>query len=60
MSKSLEKVANEASADAAQPVLRETITLYINGVPTVVYKDVLEKELMKSLGLPGYDLQFGA
>jgi hypothetical protein len=35
--------------NAVSPVLRETITLYLNGGVQTVYKDELEKELSKSI-----------
>jgi hypothetical protein len=42
----------------AEPVLRETMTIIINGNPTIVYKDNIEKQLYedlyKHLRLPGF------
>ena len=32
-----------------EPILRETMTVMVNGNPTVVYKDEIEKQLYKSL-----------
>ena len=32
-----------------EPTLRETITVMVDGSPTVVYKDEIEKQLYKSL-----------
>lgn len=33
----------------AEPILRETMTIMVNGKPSVVYKDEIEKQLYKSL-----------
>lgn len=38
-------VAQSAGIDAAQPLLRETMTIHIAGKPVVVYKDEIEKQL---------------
>ena len=46
-------------ASLAQPMLRETMTIMVNGNPTTVYKDEIEKELYKHL-YSGLGLQFGA
>lgn len=32
-----------------EPILRETMTIIVDGSPTVVYKDEIEKQLYKSL-----------
>ena len=32
-----------------EPILREAITIMVDGSPTVVYKDEIEKQLYKSL-----------
>ena len=32
-----------------EPILRETMTVMVDGSPTVVYKDEIEKQLYKSL-----------
>ena len=39
------EVGVSASAQMAESALRPTITIMRNGVPTVVYKDEIEKEL---------------
>ena len=52
--------ANQAMAEnAAMPVLRETITVIIDGKPVTQYKDEIEKELYKSL-YKGLGLDYGA
>lgn len=33
----------------AEPILRETMTVMVDGSPIVVYKDEIEKQLYKSL-----------
>lgn len=43
------EVAELSSAQMAESALRPTMTIMINGSPTVVYKDQVEKELYKSL-----------
>ena len=43
------EVAESSSAQMAESALRPTMTIMINGNPTVVYKDQVEKELYKSL-----------
>ena len=50
--------AETSVADLAQPILRETMTIMVNGFPTTVYKDEIEKELYKHL-YSGLGLQFG-
>lgn len=54
----ISEAAQVASVDTAAPVLRETITIYIQGNPTVVYKDEIEREIYKNLHV-GLGLQFG-
>ena len=54
----LNEASQPAMADAAAPVLRETVTVYIQGNPTIVYKDEIEREIYKSLHT-GLGLQFG-
>lgn len=50
-----------AAGSAAQPLLRETREIWINGKPVTVYVDEIEKELTKELGLYAHlGLQFGA
>lgn len=39
----------QASAEMAQPILRETVNIIIDGKVVKVYKDEIEKELYKSL-----------
>ncbi len=51
--------AKSSAAALAQPILRETMNIMVNGNPTTVYKDEIEKELYKHL-YSGLGLQFGA
>lgn len=46
------------AASMTEPILRETMTIMVNGSPTVVYKDEIEKQLYKSL-YPQLGLQYG-
>jgi hypothetical protein len=39
----------QASAEMAQPILRETVNIIIDGKVVKVYKDEIEKELYRSL-----------
>lgn len=50
--------AETAVADLTQPILRETMTIMVNGNPTIVYKDEIQKELNKHL-FKGLGLQYG-
>ncbi len=50
--------AESSAADLVQPILRETMTIMVNGNPTIVYKDEIKKELYKHL-YSGLGLQFG-
>lgn len=56
-------VSQAAASPLAQPLLRETMEIRVNGKPVTVYKDDIEKELYrqlyKHLGIPGYT-QYGA
>lgn len=45
--------------EASQPLLRETMTININGVLTTAYKDEIEKEIYKALREP-FSLHYGA
>ena len=45
-------------AELAQPILRETMTIMVEGKPQIVYKDEIEKQLYKHL-YSGLGLQFG-
>ncbi len=52
--------ASQTAADsAAQPVLRETREIRVNGVTMTVYVDEIEKQLMREL-YTHLGLQFGA
>ena len=51
-------VAEPSAASLVQPILRETMTIMVNGNPTIVYKDEIEKQLYKHL-YSGLGLQFG-
>ena len=44
-------------AELMQPILRETMTIMVNGKPIIVYKDEIQKELNKHL-LKGLGLQY--
>ena len=46
-------------ATMTEPILRETMTIMINGKPNIVYKDEIEKQLYKHL-YSGIGLQYGA
>lgn len=46
------------TASMAEPILRETMTIMVNGKPAVVYKDEIEKQLYNSL-YPQLGLQYG-
>ena len=41
--------AEPIAASMTEPILRETMTVAVDGSPTVVYKDEIEKQLYKSL-----------
>ena len=45
-------------ASMTEPILRETMTVMVDGSPTVVYKDDIEKQLYKSLYF-NLGLQYG-
>lgn len=49
--------SQSAGIDAAQPLLRETMTIHIAGKP-VVYKDEIEKQLYNHL-YSHFGLQYG-
>lgn len=51
--------ASETMSDITQPILRETMTIMVNNVPTIVYKDDIEKEIYKEF-YRGLGLHFGA
>lgn len=48
-----------SDATMTEPILRETMTIMINGKPNIVYKDEIEKQLYKHL-YPDIGLQYGA
>lgn len=48
-----------AAESAAQPLLRETMEIRVNGKPAIVYKDEIEKQLTREL-YAHLGLQFGA
>lgn len=50
--------AQSAGIDAAQSLLRETMTIHIAGKPVVVYKDKIEKQLYNHL-YSHFGLQYG-
>jgi len=47
-----------SAANLVQPILRETMTIMVEGKPQIVYKDEIEKQLYKHL-YSGLGLQFG-
>lgn len=55
----LAPASNPAAASAAQPVLRETMKIMVDGKPATVYKDEIEKQLMRGL-YAHLGLQYGA
>ena len=54
----LSPVVETSVAELVQPILRETITIMVEGKPQIVYKDEIEKQLYKHL-YSGLGLQFG-
>lgn len=48
------KATESATMDLAQPVLRETVEVYIDGKKEIRYKDEIEKEIYKALQKPIY------
>lgn len=50
--------AEPIAASIAEPILRETMTIMVNGRQTVVYKDEIEKQLYKHL-YPQLGLRYG-
>lgn len=55
----LANAAAPSSENLAAPLLRETATIMVNGTPTQVYKDEIEKQLYSQLYL-GLGLNFGS
>lgn len=55
----LANAASPSSENLAAPLLRETVTIMINGTPTQVYKDEIEKQLYSQL-YSGLGLNFGS
>lgn len=55
----LANAAGPSSENLAAPLLRETVTIMINGTPTQVYKDEIEKWLYSQL-YSGLGLKFGS
>lgn len=55
----LASASQPAAESAAQPVLRETMEIYVEGKPVIVYKDEIEKQLTRGL-YAHLGLQFGA
>lgn len=49
----------QSGASMVEPILRETMTIMINGEPTIRYKDEIEKQLYKQLYC-GLGLHYGA
>lgn len=54
----LANAAGPSSENVAAPLLRETVTIMINGTPTQVYKDEIEKQLYSQL-YSALGLKFG-
>lgn len=55
----LANTSGPSSENLAAPLLRETVTIMINGTPTQVYKDEIEKQLYSKL-YSGLGLKFGS
>lgn len=55
----LANAASPSSENLAAPLLRETVTIMVNGTPTQVYKDEIEKQLYSQL-YSGLSLKFGS
>lgn len=51
-------ITTSSSSDVTQPILRETMTIMVNGAPTIVYKDDIEKSIYKEL-YKHLNLQYG-
>jgi len=53
-----ESVSQGAAVSLAQLIARETVEIYVNNKPMVVYKDTIQEQLMEEhyryLGVPGY------
>jgi hypothetical protein len=47
-----------SAASIVEQILRETMTIMINGKPNIVYKDEIERQLYKGL-YSGLGLQYG-
>lgn len=45
-------LAQPLPQDLTQPLLRETVSINVDGVMTTAYKDEIEKELYKALRIP--------
>ena len=43
----LNSASQPAAESAAQPLLRETMEIRVNGKPVIVYKDEIEKQLRR-------------
>ena len=56
--KVLANAACPNSENLAAPLLRETVTIMVNGTPTKVYKDEIEEQLYSQL-YSGLGLKFG-
>lgn len=57
-SNSLANAMSSNSENLTAPLLRETTTIMVNGTPTKVYKDEIEKQLYSQL-YSGFGLSFG-
>lgn len=55
----LNSAAQPVAETAAQPLLRETMEIRVNGKPMIVYKDEIEKQLTQGL-YAHWGLQFRA
>lgn len=44
-----ESMAENVKVEMTEPILRETMTIMVDGKPQLVYKDVIEKEIYKEL-----------
>ena len=55
----LQKAAGPSFENLAAPLLRETMTIMVNGTPTKVYKDEIEKQIYSQL-YSGLGLKLGS
>ena len=54
----ISQVEQSFTENMAEPILRETMTIMINGKPTIAYRDEVEKQLYDHL-YSGLGLRYG-